>query len=65
MRRRWCFRGLVTGRLRMLLDKNAQDALAQAINAQEKRTDAELVTVLARQADTYRYVTLLLALMHI
>lgn len=45
----------------MLLDKNAQDALAQAINAQEKRTDAELVTVLARQADDYRYVTLLWA----
>ncbi len=45
----------------MLLDKNAQDALAQAINAQEKLTDAELVTVLARQADDYRYVTLLWA----
>lgn len=45
----------------MLLDKNAQDALAQAINAQEMRTDAELVTVLARQADDYRYVTLLWA----
>ncbi len=47
----------------MLLDKNAQDALAQAINAQEKRTDAELVTVLARQADDYRYVTLLWAVL--
>ncbi len=45
----------------MLLDKNAQDALAQAINAQEMRTDAELVPVLARQADDYRYVTLLWA----
>jgi len=45
----------------MLLDKSAQEALAQAIGAQEKRTDAELVTVLARQADDYRYVTLLWA----
>ena len=45
----------------MLLDKNAQETLAQAIGAQEKRTDAELVTVLARQADDYRYVTLLWA----
>ena len=39
----------------MLLDKNAQDALAQAISEQEARTDAEMVTVLARQADDYRY----------
>lgn len=45
----------------MLLDKNAQETLAQTIGAQEKRTDAELVTVLARQADDYRYVTLLWA----
>ena len=45
----------------MLLDKAAQDALAKAINEQEKRTDAELVTVLAGQADDYRYVTLMWA----
>ena len=45
----------------MLLDKNAQETLAQTIGEQEKRTDAELVTVLARQADDYRYVTLLWA----
>ncbi|MAX55606.1 MAG: hypothetical protein CL537_08885 [Alcanivoracaceae bacterium] len=45
----------------MLLDKAAQAALAEAINEQEKRTDAELVTVLATQADDYRYVTLLWA----
>jgi putative membrane protein len=45
----------------MLLDKNAQEALSQTIGEQEKRTDAELVTVLARQADDYRYVTLLWA----
>jgi len=45
----------------MLLDKNAQETLSQTIGEQEKRTDAELVTVLARQADDYRYVTLLWA----
>ncbi|MBL4570124.1 MAG: TPM domain-containing protein [Alcanivorax sp.] len=45
----------------MLLDKNAQETLAQTIGEQEKRTDAELVTVLAGQADDYRYVTLLWA----
>jgi len=45
----------------MLLDKNAQETLSQTIGEQEKRTDAELVTVLAGQADDYRYVTLLWA----
>ena len=45
----------------MLLGKNAQDALAQAISEQEARTDAEMVTVLARQADDYRYVTVMWA----
>ncbi|MBD3643917.1 MAG: TPM domain-containing protein [Alcanivorax sp.] len=45
----------------MLLDKNAQETLSRTIGEQEKRTDAELVTVLARQADDYRYVTLLWA----
>lgn len=45
----------------MLLDTQAQADLALAINEQEKRTDAELVTVLARQADDYRYVTIMWA----
>ena len=45
----------------MLLNKNAQETLSRSIGEQEKRTDAELVTVLARQADEYRYVTLLWA----
>ncbi|MAC13491.1 MAG: TPM domain-containing protein [Alcanivorax sp.] len=45
----------------MLLNKNAQETLSRSIGEQEKRTDAELVTVLARQADDYRYVTLLWA----
>ena len=45
----------------MLLDNTAQDALARAISEQETRTDAELVTVLARQADDYRYVTVMWA----
>lgn len=45
----------------MLLDKQAQADLAAAITEQEKRTDAELVTVLARQADDYRYVTIMWA----
>lgn len=45
----------------MLLDKQAQADLAAAINEQEKRTDAELVTVLAHQADDYRYITTLWA----
>ncbi|EKF75695.1 hypothetical protein A11A3_02462 [Alcanivorax hongdengensis A-11-3] len=45
----------------MLLSEQACKQVAQAIAEQEKRTDAELVTVLARQADDYRYVTLLWA----
>lgn len=45
----------------MLLDRQAQADLAQAISEQEKRTDAELVTVLASQADDYRYITTLWA----
>lgn len=45
----------------MLLDKQAQADLAAAITEQEKRTDAELVTVLAGQADDYRYITTLWA----
>lgn len=45
----------------MLLDNTAQDALARSISEQEARTDAELVTVLARQADDYRYVTVMWA----
>ncbi|MGB2246303.1 MAG: TPM domain-containing protein [Alcanivorax sediminis] len=45
----------------MLLDNQAQADLAAAITEQEKRTDAELVTVLASQADDYRYITTLWA----
>ncbi|MGK0393466.1 TPM domain-containing protein [Alcanivorax sp. NBRC 102028] len=45
----------------MLLDHDAQSALARVISEQEARTDAEMVTVLARQADDYRYVTVMWA----
>ncbi|MDX1804660.1 MAG: TPM domain-containing protein [Alcanivorax sp.] len=45
----------------MLLNEETRKQVADAIAAQEKRTDAELVTVLARRADDYRYVTLLWA----
>lgn len=44
-----------------LLDEADQRAVAAAIAAVEKNTDAELVTVLARQADTYTYVPALWA----
>lgn len=45
----------------MLLNDENQKRVARAIAAIEKDTDAELVTVLARQADDYRYIPLLWA----
>lgn len=45
----------------MLLNDENQQRVARAIAAVEKDTDAELVTVLARQADDYRYIPLLWA----
>ncbi|MFC4257815.1 TPM domain-containing protein [Marinobacter lacisalsi] len=44
-----------------LLTKTEQDQVAAAINAVEQETDAELVTVLARQADNYAYIPLVWA----
>ncbi|WP_417547539.1 TPM domain-containing protein [Marinobacter segnicrescens] len=44
-----------------LLTTTEQDRVAAAINAVERETDAELVTVLARQADSYAYIPLLWA----
>lgn len=44
-----------------LLTKTEQDQVAAAINAVERETDAELVTVLARQADNYAYIPLVWA----
>lgn len=44
-----------------LLTSTEQDRVAAAINAVERETDAELVTVLARQADSYAYIPLLWA----
>ncbi|MET0377463.1 MAG: hypothetical protein ABW049_00625 [Spongiibacteraceae bacterium] len=44
-----------------LLSDTDQRAVAEAIAAVEKNTDAELVTVLARQADTYHYIPALWA----
>ena len=41
-----------------LLDQSAQSAVADAITAAEKHTDAEIVTVLAPQADDYRWIGL-------
>ncbi|GAA5125682.1 TPM domain-containing protein [Alloalcanivorax gelatiniphagus] len=45
----------------MLLNDENQKRVARAIAAIERDTDAELVTVLARQADDYRYIPLLWA----
>ncbi|MCC4307333.1 TPM domain-containing protein [Alcanivorax marinus] len=45
----------------MLLNDEDQKRVARAIAAIEKDTDAELVTVLARQSDDYRYIPLLWA----
>ncbi|MBL7251518.1 TPM domain-containing protein [Alloalcanivorax sp. C16-2] len=45
----------------MLLNEENQKRVARAIAAIEKDTDAELVTVLARQADDYRYIPLMWA----
>lgn len=45
----------------MLLNEEDQKRVARAIAAIEKDTDAELVTVLARQSDDYRYIPLLWA----
>ncbi|SFR64391.1 putative membrane protein [Marinobacter daqiaonensis] len=44
-----------------LLTNSEQDKVAAAIKAVEQQTDAELVTVLARQADNYSYIPLLWA----
>lgn len=44
-----------------LLNATAQTAVADAITQVEKNTDAELVTVLAPQADDYRWIGLLWA----
>lgn len=45
----------------MLLNEQDCKRVAEAIAEVEKHTDAELVTVLARQADDYRYIPLLWA----
>ena len=44
-----------------LLNAQEQEQVAQAIARAEQNTDAELVTVLAAQADDYRYIALLWA----
>lgn len=44
-----------------LLSKSEQQQVAEAINRVERQTDAELVTVLASQADDYAYIPLLWA----
>lgn len=44
-----------------LLNEQEQQQVAAAITQVEQDTDAELVTVLAPQADDYRYITLLWA----
>lgn len=44
-----------------LLSKADSEAVAQAITAVERRTDAELVTVLARRSDSYGYIATLWA----
>lgn len=44
-----------------LLSKSDQEAVTAAINAVERETDAELVTVLTAQSDNYSYIPLLWA----
>ena len=44
-----------------LLSSSEQQQVADAIDRIEQHTDAEIVTVLARQADDYRYIPLLWA----
>ncbi len=44
-----------------LLTRTEQDQVAAAIQSVERETDAELVTVLARQADDYSYIPLVWA----
>jgi putative membrane protein len=44
-----------------LINQQEQQLLTEAIQRVESNTDAELVTVLARQADDYRYIPLLWA----
>ena len=44
-----------------LLSNSEQQQVADAIDRIEQHTDAEIVTVLARQADDYRYIPLLWA----
>lgn len=46
-----------------LLDSNQQAQVAAAINEVEKHTDAELITVLARRADSYYFIPSLWAAM--
>lgn len=45
----------------MLLSKEDQKRVSEAIATVEKNTDAELVTVLARHADDYRYIPMMWA----
>ena len=45
----------------MLLNEENQKRVARAIAAIERDTDAEVVTVLARQADDYRYIPMMWA----
>jgi putative membrane protein len=45
----------------MLISKEEQKDISQAIEQVEKETDAELVTVLAKQADNYYYILTLWA----
>ena len=45
----------------MLLDQQQQTCVAEAIQSLEQNTDAELVTVLAKQADNYFYIPTLWA----
>lgn len=44
-----------------LLDREGERRVAEAIEAVERRTDAELVTVLAHRSDHYLYIPTLLA----
>ena len=48
-----------------LLNESEQRQVGDAITRIERDTDAEVVTVLARQADDYTYIPLLLSLIHI
>src|SRR5690606_15062138 len=69
-RRRWWFRRRwrrlrwrrrLGGMVMTLLSAAGQQAVADAITAVERETDAELVTVVARRADDYSYIPTLWA----